>query len=168
MLLAYKGRSPCIAPSAFIEESARVIGDVAVGEESSVWFNVVLRGDVNYIRIGCRTNIQDGTVVHVSSGYPTVIGDEVTVGHNATLHGCTVDDRCLIGMGAVVLDGAVIGEESIVAAGAVVAPGTVIPPRTLALGAPAKPKRGLTPGEIERLGRSADNYIGLMTEYRTP
>lgn len=166
MLLSHRGHLPEVAASAFVEESARVIGEVAIGAESSVWFHVVIRGDVNSIRIGGRTNVQDGTVIHVTHDtHPTVIGNEVTIGHNATLHGCTVEDRCLIGMGAVILDGAVIGEESMVAAGAVVAPGTVIPPRTLALGAPARPKRPLSETEIAHLSQSARNYVGYMKDY---
>lgn len=168
MLLPFKGCLPRIASSAFIEESARVIGDVTVEGRSSVWFNAVLRGDIGFIRIGHRTNIQDGTVVHVSTRHPVVIGDDVTVGHNAVLHGCKVGNRSLIGMGAVVLDGAEIGEEAIVAAGSVVAPGTLVPPRTLAAGAPARPKRELSPADIEGIVRSAGNYVGYMAEYRAP
>jgi len=166
MILSHKGRLPLVDSSAFIEKSAAVIGDVTIGAESSVWFNVVIRGDVNFIRIGRRTNIQDGTVVHVTRNtHPTILGDEVTVGHNVTLHGCTIGHRCLIGIGSTVLDGADIGEESMVAAGSVVSPGTVIPPRTLAIGIPAKVKRNLTPAEIDHLRVSADNYCGYMADY---
>lgn len=166
MLLSYKGRLPQVAPSAFIEESARVIGDVVVGEEASIWFNAVIRGDIHAIRIGRRSNVQDGTVVHVSHAYPTVVGDGVTVGHNVTLHGCTVGDGALVGMGAVILDGAQVGEESIVGAGSVVPPGAVIPPRTLAVGSPAVPRRELTTAEVEYLRKSANNYIGYMQDYK--
>ena len=167
MLLPHRGRWPEVAASAFVEESARVVGEVAIGEESSVWFHVVIRGDVNTIRIGERTNVQDGTVIHVTRDtHPTLIGNDVTIGHNVTLHGCTVEDRCLIGMGAVILDGAAIGEDSMVAAGAVVAPGTIIPPRTLAIGAPARPKRLLSAAEIAHLAQSALNYVEYMKEYR--
>jgi len=166
MLLPHRERLPQIADSAFVEDSARVIGDVTLGDKSSVWFNVVIRGDVNFIRIGARTNVQDGTVIHVTRDtHPTVIGDDVTIGHNVTLHGCTVKDRCLIGMGAVVLDGAIIGEDSMIAAGSVVAPGTVVPPRTLAVGAPARPKRPLSDQEVSHLAASAGNYIEYMKDY---
>jgi gamma-carbonic anhydrase len=160
MLVSYKGQMPEVAPSAFVEESARVIGNVSIGKDSSVWFNVVIRGDVNCISIGDCTNIQDGTVVHVSSQtHSTVIGNEVTIGHNATLHGCTVGDRCLIGMGSIILDGAVVGEESMVAAGSVVAPGSVVPPGSLFIGSPARFKRQLTESEINRLRCSAAHYV---------
>ncbi len=166
MLRSHKGRMPQVAPSAFVEDSAVVIGEVSIGEDSSLWFNVVVRGDVNFISIGARTNIQDGTVVHVShQTHPTIIGNEVTIGHNVTLHGCTLKDRCLIGMGALVLDGAVIGEESMVAAGSVVAPGTRIPPRTLFIGSPARFRRLLTQSEIDHLKESADNYVRYKQVY---
>jgi carbonic anhydrase/acetyltransferase-like protein (isoleucine patch superfamily) len=168
MLLSHNGRLPLVDPSAFIEESAAVIGDVIIGRESSAWFNVVIRGDVNFIRIGDRTNIQDGTVIHVTRGtHPTILGDEVTVGHNVTLHGCTIGARCLVGIGAIVLDGAEIGEESMVAAGSVVSPGTRVPPRSLIMGTPARVKRTLTEDEVQNLKRSADNYVGYMREYRS-
>ncbi|MEJ2699269.1 MAG: gamma carbonic anhydrase family protein [Desulfuromonadales bacterium] len=168
MLLSHNGRLPRVDPSAFIEESAAVIGDVAIGRESSAWFNVVIRGDVNFIRIGDRTNIQDGTVIHVTRGtHPTILGDEVTIGHNVTLHGCTIGARCLVGIGAIVLDGAEIGEESMVAAGSVVSPGTRVPPRSLIMGTPARVKRTLTDDEVQNLKRSADNYVGYMREYRS-
>jgi gamma-carbonic anhydrase len=166
MLLPHRGRHPQISPTAFIAQSAQIIGEVSIGAESSVWFNVVIRGDVHYIRIGERTNVQDGTVIHVSRNtHPTVIGDEVTIGHNVTLHGCTIGNRCLIGMGSVILDGALIGDESLIAAGAVVAPGTEIPPRTLAIGSPARPHRLLTAEEIQHLRQSAENYIGYVKDY---
>ena len=127
MIRAYKGITPQIAPTAFIESSAQVIGDVHIGEESSVWFNCVLRGDVYYIRIGSHTNIQDGTVIHVTNGrYATVLGDYVTVGHSAVLHGCTIKDRVLVGIGAIVLDNVTVGEDSFIAAGALVTPGTTV------------------------------------------
>jgi carbonic anhydrase/acetyltransferase-like protein (isoleucine patch superfamily) len=168
MLLAHCGRLPWVDPSAFIEESASVIGDVVIGRESSVWFNVVIRGDVNFIRVGNRTNIQDGTVIHVTrETHPTILGDEITVGHNATLHGCTIGARCLVGIGSVVLDGAEIGEGSMVAAGSVVSPGTIVPPGTLVMGTPARVKRSLTEVEIQNLKRSANNYVEYMREYQT-
>ena len=137
MILEYKGVSPKIASTVFLAPSACVIGDVHVGSQSSLWFNVVVRGDVNYIRIGERTNIQDGTVVHVTRDtHPTIIGNDVSIGHSVTLHGCTLHDNCLVGIGAIVLDGAVIGASSLVAAGSLVSPGTEIPPRSLVMGSP--------------------------------
>jgi carbonic anhydrase/acetyltransferase-like protein (isoleucine patch superfamily) len=167
MLLAHRGLLPRMDPSAFIEESASIIGDVVIGSESSVWFHVVIRGDVNFIRIGNRTNIQDGSVIHVTrETHPTILGDEITVGHNATLHGCIIGARCLVGIGAVVLDGAEIGEGAMVAAGSVVSPGTIVPPGTLVMGTPARVKRSLTEVEIKNLKQSADNYVGYMREYR--
>lgn len=167
MLKPFRGILPLLALSAFAEESAQIIGDVQVGDDSSIWFNVVIRGDVNHIRIGKRSNIQDGSVVHVTNGkFPTLIGDDVTVGHNAILHGCVIGSRCLIGMGAIVLDGCQIGEGTILAAGSVVAPGTVIAPGSLVLGAPAKVKRPLTAEELVNIERSAHNYIGYAAEHK--
>jgi carbonic anhydrase/acetyltransferase-like protein (isoleucine patch superfamily) len=152
--------------SAFVAPGAVVLGDVEIGERSSFWFGCVARGDVNAIRIGARTNIQDLTTIHVTSKtHPTVIGDEVTVGHRVVLHGCTVKDRCLIGIGAVVMDGAVVGPESVVGAGALVPPGMVVPPRTLVMGAPAKVKRELTVPEVEALAKSAENYVEYAARY---
>jgi len=143
-----------------------VLGDVTIGEDASLWFGAVVRGDVNFIRIGARTNVQDHSVLHVTSKtHPTVIGDDVTLGHRVTLHGCTVKDRCLIGIGAVVLDGAVVGEESMVGAGALVPPGMVVPPRVLALGSPAKVRRDLTAGEIAFFRTSAANYVRYAQQY---
>ncbi len=165
MLLPYRGRLPAIASGAFVEKSARVIGEVSVGEEASIWFNVVVRADVNAVSIGRRTNIQDASVIHVSNRHPTVVGDEVTVGHQVTLHGCTVGNRSLIGIGAIVLDGAVVGEESMVAAGSIVAPGTHIPPRSLFVGSPARFRRHLTEDEIAHLAASAENYVRLRLDY---
>jgi len=168
MLKPFRGVLPLLSVSAFVEESAQIIGDVHVGDDSSVWFNVVLRGDVNHIRIGNRTNIQDGTVVHVANRtFPTIIGDAVTVGHNAILHGCVIGSRCLIGMGAIVLDGCHIGEGSILAAGSVVAPGTIIPPGSLIVGAPARFKRALTVEELHNIERSAHNYVDYAAEYKS-
>lgn len=167
MILPYKDKKPKIHASAFVVESAQVIGDVEIGERSSVWFNAVVRGDVNYIRIGGRTNIQDGCVLHVSRRmYPLIVGDEVTVGHNVTLHACVVGNRCLIGMGAIVMDGAEIGEDSLIGAGAVVIPKTIIPPRSMVLGFPASVKRALTEEEIRQIRESADHYVGDIEDYR--
>ena len=168
MIRQYKGKSPEIDSSAYIDDSAHVIGDVIIGEESSVWFNATIRGDVNYIRIGARTNIQDSSVLHVTKGtHPLFIGSEVTVGHSVTLHGCTIKDRCLIGMGAIVLDGAEVGEDSIVGAGALVKEGMRVKPRTLVVGVPAREVRQLTDEEVQRIKTSAGNYIDYMSEYKT-
>lgn len=167
MIRPFRGTHPQIHPTAFIEDSAQIIGDVWIGEESSVWFNAVLRGDVFHIRIGNRTNIQDGTVVHVSNGtHATILEDEVIVGHNATLHGCYIERGCLIGMGSIVMDGARIGADSIVAAGALVSPGTHVPPRSLVIGAPARVKRALTDEEVAGLANYWKNYVEYTKEYK--
>jgi carbonic anhydrase/acetyltransferase-like protein (isoleucine patch superfamily) len=143
------------------------VGDVEIGPGSSVWFGTVVRGDVNHVRIGARTNLQDHTVVHVTSHtHPTVVGDDVTVGHRVTLHGCTVKDRCLVGIGAIVMDGAVVGEDAMVGAGSLVPPGMVVPPGMLALGSPARVKRGLTQEEIAFFRKSAAAYAGYAEAYR--
>jgi len=166
MLIPYKGIMPKVHPTVFIEESARVIGDVEIGERSSVWFNAVVRGDVHYIRIGERTNVQDNSTLHVTKDvYPLIIGSDITIGHNVTLHGCVVKDRCLIGMGAIVLDNAEIGEDSIVGAGALVKEGMKVPPGSLAVGVPAKVVRRITEEEKERIKLSALNYIGYAGDY---
>lgn len=168
MIRPFRGTEPQIHPTAFIEESAQIIGDVHIGESSSVWFNAVVRGDVYYIRIGDRTNIQDGTVVHVTNGtHPTILEDEVTVGHNVTLHGCHIERGCLIGMGSIVMDDVVIGAESIVAAGALVSPGTKVPPRSLVLGVPAKVKRPLTDEEVAGLADYWRNYVEYTRLYKS-
>lgn len=167
MIKAYKGIHPKIDPSVYVEESAVIIGDVEIKRDSSVWCNAVIRGDVNYIRIGEKTNVQDNSVLHVTNEtHPLIIGDKVTIGHNVTLHGCTIKDRCLIGMGAIILDGAVIEEDVIVGAGALVTEGTVIPARTLCLGIPARPVRDLRDEEVERIVRSSENYIRYVKGYR--
>src|SRR5512137_1253186 len=164
---AFGGSSPRIDPSVFLAAGSVVVGDVALGAGSSVWFGAVVRGDVNSIRIGARTNIQDQAVVHVTGGtHPTVIGDDVTVGHRAVLHGCTIKDRCLVGIGAIVLDGAVVGPDAMVGAGALVPPGMVVPPGTLVLGSPAKVKRPLTAEEVAFFRTSAANYAGYAARYR--
>lgn len=166
MIHAYGTVRPRIHPSAFVHESAHVIGDVELGEDASVWFCTVVRADVNHVRIGRGTNVQDGTVVHVNRrGQPTVLGDFVTVGHAARLHGCRIDSHCLVGIGAIVLDGVELGEECLVAAGSVVAPGTKAPPRSLLMGAPAKIRREITEDDRELIRRSARNYIALKDEY---
>lgn len=169
MIKPYQGIMPVIAESAFIEDSAQIIGDVVIKEDSSVWFNTVVRGDVNYIRIGSKTNIQDGSVLHVTHDTcPLVIDDEVTVAHGVILHGCRINSRCLIGMGAIVMDNAEIEENSIVAAGSVVTENTKIPAGWLALGIPAKPKRKLVAKEFDWIKQSAENYIKYKTNYTNP
>ncbi|MGB8508719.1 MAG: gamma carbonic anhydrase family protein [Pyrinomonadaceae bacterium] len=167
MIRPFRGKHPQIHPSAFVEESAQIIGDVVIGEESSVWFNAVVRGDVFYIRIGARTNVQDGTVIHVSNGtHATILEDEVTVGHNVTLHGCHIERGCLVGMGSIVMDGVRVGERSLVAAGALLSPGTIVPPRSLVIGAPARVKRQLTDEEVAGLDNYWRNYIEYTKQYK--
>lgn len=166
MIKPFENVTPKIHESAFITDDAIVIGDVEIGEDASIWFGSVVRGDVNYIRIGARTNIQDATVIHVSSkDHPTVLEDEITVGHRVTLHGCYVERGSLIGIGSIVLDGARIGSRSLVAAGSLVTPGTMIPPESLVMGSPAKVKRPLTADELSKLDRSWQNYVELSRLY---
>jgi len=167
MIKPFRGVHPQIHESAFVEKSAQVIGDVHVGEESSIWFNSVVRGDIYYIRLGNRTNIQDNSVIHVKDGsHATVIEDEVTVGHNVTLHGCYVERGSLIGIGSIILDDVRIGSHSIVAAGALVSPGTVVPPRSLVMGLPAKVKRTLTDEEVAGLDVFWKNYVRYTRVYK--
>ncbi len=166
MIRSFKGIWPKLGDGVFVDASAQVIGDVELGEHASVWMNAVVRGDVNTIRIGSRTNIQDNCVVHVDhDDHPTVIGDDVTVGHSVTLHGCYVADRCLIGMGAVVLNGARIGSESLVAAGTLIPEGADIPPGSLVMGTPGKVRRGVTDKEREGFKESADGYVEYKNVY---
>ena len=163
---AYKNITPRIPPSAYIDVSAQVIGDVEMGEESSVWMNAVVRGDVHWIRIGRRTNIQDNTVVHVQNGtHPTTIGDEVTIGHAAIVHGCTIDNRVLIGMGAILLNGSTVGQDSIVAAGSLLTEEATFPPRSLIMGSPAKVKRALTDREVAMILEFSDRYVSYRLDY---
>ena len=167
MIKSFQNFSPKIHESAYVADDAIVVGDVEIGAESSVWFGSILRGDVNYIRIGERVNVQDGTIIHVSSKtHPTVVEDEVTLGHRVTLHGCHIETGCLIGIGAIVLDGARIGKNSLVGAGSLVTPDTQIPPGSLVLGSPAKVKRELTEEEIYNLARFWQNYTELLKIYR--
>ncbi len=163
MIRKFKDRMPIIDETAFIAENAYIIGDVEIGAESSVWYSCVLRGDVNSIRIGARTNIQDSTVIHVSRAkeFSTILEDEVTVGHSATVHGCYIEAGCLIGIGSIILDGARIGKESLVGAGALVTPGTQIPPRSLVLGSPARVVRQLSEEEVSDLDYFWKGYIEL-------
>lgn len=169
LIRKYRDIEPKIDPTAFIAENAVIIGDVEIGKDSSVWYGCVIRGDVNKIRIGDRTNIQDGTVIHVSRAQfdgPTIIGDEVTIGHGAMIHGCTIEDGALIGIGATVLDGARIGAQSFIAAGSLVTPNTVIPPRTLVMGSPAKVKKELTEADLEDLEDFWKSYVEILPDYR--
>jgi len=169
MIKAFQNTAPKIHETAFIAEDAVVIGDVEIGEQASIWYGSILRGDVNYIRIGARTNIQDASVIHVSSKtHPTILEEEVTVGHRVTLHGCYVEKGCLIGIGAIILDGARIGKNSLVAAGSLVTPGTEIPERSLVMGAPARVKRELSDEEVKDLERFWRNYVKLSEIYRNP
>jgi carbonic anhydrase/acetyltransferase-like protein (isoleucine patch superfamily) len=163
----YRGVAPRLHDSVLVMDGSMVIGDVEIGEGSSIWPGAVVRGDVHHVRIGARTNLQDGAVVHVTTDrHPTRIGDDVTVGHRAVLHGCTVKERCLVGIGAVVLDGAVVGPDALVGAGALVTPGTVVPPGAMVLGSPARVKRQLTDEEKAALRESAAHYVELAARYR--
>ncbi|MGH9777756.1 MAG: gamma carbonic anhydrase family protein [Candidatus Acidiferrales bacterium] len=166
MILSHNGKTPQIAPTAYVAESADLIGDVTIGEHASVWFRAVLRGDVHYIRIGARSNVQDGCVLHgMKDLYPVVLGDDVTVGHNVTLHGCTIENLCLIGMGAIILNNARIGEGSIIAAGSLIPEGTVVPPRSLFMGAPAQFRRHLGDDDLGVIRRYAQNYVTYKDSY---
>jgi carbonic anhydrase/acetyltransferase-like protein (isoleucine patch superfamily) len=164
----FKTHNPVVDPSAYVDTSAQVIGDVEIGAESSVWMNVVIRGDVNRIRIGRRSNIQDLTMVHVMRDtHPTTIGDEVTVGHSAVIHGSTIEDRVLVGMAAVLLNGVHVGHDSVIAAGTLLTEGTRIPPRSLVMGRPGKVKRELTDEEVAEIRWYADNYVAYRLDYRS-
>ncbi len=167
MLRSHRAGFPRVDPTAFVDDSAQVIGAVEIGADSSVWMNVVIRGDINRIHLGARTNIQDGSVIHVMRDtHPTLIGDEVTVGHAAILHGCVVEDRCLIGMGAIVLNGVVVGTGSIIAAGTLVAEGTTIPPGSLVMGSPGRVRRSTTDEEAASIQRYAEHYVSYKREYQ--
>ena len=164
---SYRGKWPQIAASAYIDRASVLIGDVVIGEDSSVWPMCVVRGDVHYIRIGKRTNIQDGSVLHVMKDqYPLVLGDEVTVGHSVTLHGCTIESHVLLGMRCTILNGAVIGANSIIAAGTLITERTIIPPGSLVMGSPGKVKRGLAPADIESIAMYAKRYVAYKDIYR--
>jgi len=167
LLRSYRGRTPQIATSAYIDAAAVVIGDVSIGEHSSVWPCAVVRGDVHFIRIGARTNIQDGTVCHVMRDtHPLIIGDSVTVGHGCVLHGCTIESRCLVGMGSIILNGAQIGAGSIIAAGTLVPEGTVIPPGSLFMGHPGRFRRALTAEDQESIDGYAARYVEYAAVYK--
>lgn len=168
----FKGRSPVIDPTAFVAETAVIIGDVMIGPRANIWYGVVIRGDINHVRIGAETNIQENTVIHVDlndrglGDCATVIGDRVTVGHGAILHGCKIGDDCLVGMGATVLSGAKVGAGSVVAAGALVREGQQIPPRSMVMGIPAEVKRQLPEEAVEKIRASAAHYVELAEEYK--
>lgn len=166
MILPHHGIWPSIHETAFVAPSADVIGEVEIGELSSIWFQVVIRGDVNQIKIGKRTNIQDHSMLHITRGWsPLIIGDDVTVGHRAMLHGCKIGNRVLVGMGAIILDEAVIGDDCVIGAGAVITKNTVVPAGSLVMGMPAKVARPLKPEELAFLPVSADNYVKDSREY---
>jgi carbonic anhydrase/acetyltransferase-like protein (isoleucine patch superfamily) len=166
MLRSYRGILPRVHPTAYIDASAQVIGDVEIGEESSVWMCVVIRGDVHHIRIGRRSNVQDGTIVHVMKDtHPTVIGDNVTIGHQAMIHGCTIEERCLIGMGAILLNGVTVGAGSIVAAGTLLPEGTQVPERSLVMGSPGKVRRTLSDADLDEIQMYADRYVAYRLDY---
>ncbi|MCQ1058831.1 gamma carbonic anhydrase family protein [Photobacterium sp. ZSDE20] len=171
-LRSYKNTYPTIAPTAYVDPSAVLVGDIALGEDASIWPLVAARGDVNHIKIGSKTNVQDGTVLHVSrtssekpQGHPLLIGDEVTIGHKAMLHGCQIGHRVLVGMGAIILDGAIIEDDVMIGAGSLVPPGKVLKSGFLYIGSPVKQVRPLTDKERAFLPASADNYVRLKNEY---
>ena len=167
MIRSYQGITPQIAATCFVDPSAQLIGDVTLGEHASVWMNAVLRGDVNFIRVGSNSNIQDCSVLHGMLGkYPVVVGEWVTVGHSVTLHGCVVEDRCLIGMGSVLLNNVRIGAGSIIAAGTVIPENTVVEPQSLWMGVPGKFRKRLEESDQETILRYARNYLGYKDTYR--
>ncbi len=167
MIRSYGGRTPLVAASAYIDPAAVVIGDVSIGEHSSVWPCTVIRGDVNWIRIGARTNIQDGSVLHVMRDeHPLLVGDGVTIGHGVVLHGCTIESRVLVGMGSIILNGARVGAGSIIAAGSLVPEGTVVPPGSLFMGHPGKFRRALTAEDLESIDEYAARYVEYKETYK--
>jgi len=168
MIVPFDEKLPQIDPTAYIHDSAQIIGAVEIAAQSSIWPNTVIRADVNYIRIGSRTNIQDNSTIHVTEGlWPTIIGDEVTVGHGVILHGCTVGNRCLVGIGAILLDGCEIGEECVIGAGSLVTPRTKLPPRHLVFGSPARVVRPLEGKDVEQLREAAARYVVHADQYRS-
>lgn len=167
MLISLDGRAPEVAGDAWTAPTAVAIGAVTVGSQASLWFGAVARGDGDEIRIGARSNVQDNAVLHADPGFPALIGEDVTIGHNATVHGCTLEDRVIVGMGAIVMNGARVGSDSIVAAGTLVPEGVTIPPRSLVVGAPGKVRRELTDDELAKVRRNAEVYVEKAQTYRT-
>jgi carbonic anhydrase/acetyltransferase-like protein (isoleucine patch superfamily) len=166
MLRAYLGHSPVVPSSCYVDLSAQLVGEVELGEHASVWMNAVLRGDVHSIRLGANSNVQDCAVLHgMRYKYPVIVGDWVTIGHNATVHGCVIEDACLIGMGATILNGARIGEGSIIAAGAIITENALVPPNTLWAGVPARERRKLGPHDREAILQYARNYLEYTATY---
>ncbi len=166
-LIGYKGMFPKIHDSAFLCEGVRIIGDVEIGEDVSVWYNTVIRGDVHHVKIGDRSNIQDNCMLHVTNGkFPLLIGKNVSIAHSVSLHGCTLKDNCLIGIGAIVLDGAIVNSNSLIAAGTVVKEGFEVPEGVLVAGVPGKVIRKLTETELERVSKTPYNYMKYVSEYR--
>src|SRR5580692_9954148 len=167
MIRSFRGITPKVAVSAYVDASAQIIGDVEIGDRSSIWPNASLRGDTGSIRIGSETSIQDNCVLHMDEGFPLTVGDRVTVGHSVTLHGCTVEDDTLIGIGATVLNGARVAKGSVVAAGSLVPEGMEVPPSTLVMGVPAKPRRAVTEDEQKRFGEGVLHYVERARIYLT-
>jgi carbonic anhydrase/acetyltransferase-like protein (isoleucine patch superfamily) len=166
MLRTFQGITPTVPASCYVEDTGIVIGDVVMGQECSVWFHAVIRGDVHFIRIGHRTNVQDLSMLHVTHDtHPLIIGDDVTIGHSVVLHGCTIKDRVLVGMGSIVMDGAQIGEDSVIGAGSLITEGTVVPPKSLVMGSPARVKRPVTEKELAWISESAQNYVRYARLY---
>ena len=166
MIRSFKGRTPVVATGSYVDESAQVIGDVEIGPESSVWMNVVIRGDVNRIRIGARTNIQDLTMIHVMrETHPTIIGSDVTIGHSAVVHGATIEDRVLVGMAALLLNGVHVEHDSVIAAGTLLTEGTRVPSRSLVMGRPGKVMRLLTDAEVAEIRWYSENYVNYRLDY---
>ncbi|HLH42311.1 MAG TPA: gamma carbonic anhydrase family protein [Bryobacteraceae bacterium] len=166
MLRKFRGISPRVAASAYVDPAATVIGDVVIGERSSVWPGATLRGDIDPIRVGEETSIQEGVVVHTDSGFPTAIGNRVTIGHSAVIHGCAIEDEALIGIGAIVLNGARVGKGAVVAAGSLVTEGMQVPPATLVMGAPAKPRRAVSAEEQARFRKGVQGYVERAALYK--
>ena len=168
MIIKYKDKIPVISKTCFISNSTNIIGDVKIGSETNIWFGTTIRADMHYIRIGKRTNIQDNSIIHVTTDIaPTIIGNGITIGHGAIIHGCTIKDNCLIGMGSIIMDEVVINEGSMIAAGALIPPRTIVPKNTLMVGSPAKPIRKLRTIEKNEIFERAQHYIDLANDYRT-
>lgn len=166
MIRSFRGIAPKVAPSAYVDPSAQVIGEVVIGERSSIWPCASLRGDMGPINIGSETSIQDNCTLHMDVGFPLTVGDRVTVGHSVTLHGCTIEDDALIGIGSTILNGARIGKGAVVAAGSLVPEGIQVPPATLVMGVPAKPRRAVAPDELERFREGVKHYVERARIYR--